>query len=198
MAEVNAGLIKQLRDATGAGVMDCRKALEEVMGDFDKAKAIIGRRGLERADKMAGREASEGLVESYVHPGGRIGVLVEVNCSTDFVARNDEFKDLVHEIALQIAATNPVAVDTDQLDAEWIEKEKAAYRSEADVANKPENIQAKIIEGRLQKRFADVALMQMPHVKEPSKTIGELVKEKSGKFGEPIRIRRFARFELGR
>ena len=198
MAEVNAGLIKKLRDATGAGVMDCRKALEEVMGDFDKAKAIIGRRGLERADKMAGREASEGLVESYVHPGGRIGVLVEVNCSTDFVARNDEFKDLVHEIALQIAATNPVAVDTDQLDPEWIEKEKAAYRSEADVASKPQNIQEKIIEGRLQKRFADVALMQMPHVKEPSKTIGQLVKEKSGKFGEPIRIRRFARFELGR
>jgi elongation factor Ts len=198
MAEVTATVIKQLRDATGAGVMDCRKALEECKGDVDKAKAIIARRGLERADKMAGREAAEGLVESYIHPGGRVGVLVEVNCATDFVARNEQFKDLVHEIALQIAAASPVSVDVDSVDQGWMDKEREAYRSEADVASKPKDIQDKIIEGRLQKRLQEVVLMKQPYVKDPGKTIEELVKETSGKLQEPVRIKRFARFELGK
>jgi elongation factor Ts len=198
MAEVSTALIKQLRDATGAGVMDCRKALEECRGDLEKAQAIIRRRGLERADKMAGREAAEGLVDAYIHPGGRVGVLVEVNCATDFVARNEEFKNLVHEIALQIAAANPVAVDIDGVDPAWLEKERAAYRAEADVASKPKDIQDKIIEGRLQKRLQEVVLLKQPYVKDPSKTVEELVKETSGKLQEPVRVRRFARFELGR
>ncbi len=198
MADISATVIKQLRDRTGAGVMDCRKALEETGGDLDKSEAIIKRRGLERADKLADREASQGLVDAYVHGVGNIGVLVEVNCGTDFVARNPEFKDLVHEIALQIAATNPVAIDVDSVDAAWLDKERAAYRSEADVASKPQEIQNKIIDGRLQKRLQEVVLMKQPHIKDPDKTIEELVKEKSGKFGEPIRIRRFARFELGK
>jgi len=198
MAEVTATTIKQLRDVTGAGVMDCRKALEETSGDLDKAKAIIARRGLERADKMAGREAAEGLVDSYIHPGGRVGVLVEVNCATDFVARNDEFKSLVHEIALQIAAASPVAVDVDSVDPAWMEKEREAYRAEADVAGKPKDIQEKIIEGRLQKRLQEVVLMKQPYVKDPGKTIEQLVKETSGKLQEPVRVRRFARFELGK
>src|SRR6476469_727618 len=126
MADVSAATIKQLRDVTGAGVMDCRKALEECGGDVEKAKSIIARRGLERADKMAGREAAEGLVESYIHPGSRVGVLVEVNCATDFVARNEQFKNLVHEIALQIAAASPVAVDEDSIDKTWLDKEREA------------------------------------------------------------------------
>lgn len=177
--------------------MDCRKALEETSGDKEKAKAIIARRGLERADQMAGREAAEGLVESYIHPGGRVGVLVEVNCATDFVARNDEFKNLVHEIALQIAAASPVSVDTDGIDQAWLDKEREAYRSEADVASKPKEIQEKIIDGRLQKRLQEVVLLKQPYVKDPGKTIEELVKETSGKLKEPIRVRRFARFQLG-
>jgi elongation factor Ts len=198
MADVSAATIKQLRDLTGAGVMDCRKALEECGGDIEKAKSVIARRGLERADKMAGREAAEGLVESYIHPGSRVGVLVEVNCATDFVARNEEFKSLVHEIALQIAAASPVAVDVDGVDAGWQDKEREAYRAEADVASKPKDIQDKIIEGRLQKRLQEVVLLKQPYVKDPSKTIEELVKETSGKLQEPVRIKRFARFELGK
>ncbi|HEX6511138.1 MAG TPA: translation elongation factor Ts [Chloroflexota bacterium] len=198
MAEITAALIKELRDRTGAGVMDCRKALEECGGDLEKGEVLVRRRGLDRADKMAGREAAEGLVDSYIHPGGRVGVLVEVNCATDFVARNDDFKSLVHEIALQIAAANPVAVDVDGVDQEWLEKEREAYRSEADVVSKPRAIQDKIIEGRLQKRLQEVVLMKQPYVKEPGKTIEELVKETSGKLQEPVRIRRFARFELGK
>jgi elongation factor Ts len=198
MADISATQIKQLRDETGAGVMDCRKALEECSGDMDKAKSVIRRRGLEKADKMAGREAVEGLVESYIHPGGRIGVLVEVNCGTDFVARGPDFQNLVHEIALQIAAAHPVAVDVDQVDAAWMEKEREAYRAEADVASKPKDIQDKIIDGRLQKRLQEVVLLKQPYVKDPGKTIEELVKETSGKLGEPVRVRRFARFELGR
>src|SRR5712692_8614363 len=198
MAGVSATLIKQLRDVTGAGVMDCRKALEECKGELEKAKAIIARRGLERADKMAGREAAEGLVDSYIHPGGRVGVLVEVNCATDFVARNDEFKSLVHEIALQIAAASPVAVDVDGVDQDWLDKEREAYRAEGDVASKPKEIQDKIVEGRLQKRLQEVVLLKQPYVKDPGRTIEELVKEASGKLQEPIRVRRFARFELGK
>jgi elongation factor Ts len=198
MAEVSATIIKQLRDVTGAGVMDCRKALEETSGDVEKAKAIIARRGLERADKMAGREAAEGLVDTYIHPGGRVGVIVEVNCATDFVARNDAFKNLVHEIALQIAAASPVAVDVDGVDQAWMDKERQAYRAEADVASRPPDIQDKIIEGRLQKRLQEVVLLKQPYVKDPSKTIEELVKEASGKLQEPVRVRRFARFELGK
>jgi elongation factor Ts len=198
MPEVTAAVIKELRDATGAGVMDCRKALEETKGDMEKAKAIIARRGLERAEQMAGREAAEGLVESYIHPGSRVGVLVEVNCATDFVARNDEFKTLVHEIALQIAAASPVAVDVEEVDQAWLDKEREAYRAEADVASKPKDIQDKIIDGRLQKRLQEVVLMKQPYVKDPAKSIEQLVKETSGKLKEPVRIKRFARFELGK
>src|SRR5579862_8153245 len=198
MAEISAATIKELRDLTGAGVMDCRKALEETSGDLQKGKAILARRGLERADKMAGREAAEGLVESYIHPGGRVGVLVEVNCSTDFVARTAEFKGLAHEIALQIAAASPVAVDVDGIDQTWLEKEREAYRSEADVASKPQAIQDKIIDGRLQKRLQEVVLLKQPYVKDPGKSIEELIKETSGKLQEPIRVKRFARFELGK
>jgi len=198
MPEVNATIIKQLRDVTGAGVMDCRKALEETSGDFDKAKAVIAKRGLERADKLSSREAAEGIVESYIHPGGRVGVLVEVNCATDFVAQTQAFRDLVHELALQIAALGPVAVDVESLDQAWLEGEREKERAESDVAGKPKDIQDKMIEGRVQKRLQEVVLMKQTYVKDPGKTVEELVKEMSGKVGEPIKVRRFARFELGK
>jgi elongation factor Ts len=200
MAEVTAALIKELRDETGAGVMDCRKALEECGGDKEKAKSILARRGLERADKMAGREAAQGVIDAYVHNAGGnvVGVLVELNCSTDFVARTPEFKELAHELALQIAAASPVAVDVGGVDQEWLAREREAYRAEADVASKPQEIQDKIIDGRLQKRLQEVVLMKQPWVKDPGKTIEQLVKETSGKLQEPVRVRRFARFELGK
>ena len=198
MPDINAALIKQLRDRTGAGVMDCRKALEETTGDLEKAEAVIHRRGLDKADKLAEREAAEGLVESYIHPGGRVGVLVEVNCATDFVARNDEFKSLVHEIALQIAAASPQAVDDEGLAKDWLEGEQTKLRNDPEIAGRPKDIQDKILEGRLQKRLQEVVLLKQPYVKDPGKTVEQLVKEMSGKMGEPIRVRRFARFELGK
>ncbi len=198
MADISATLIKDLREKTGAGVMDCRKALQECSGDMGKAETWLRQHGMEKADKLAGREAAEGLVDAYIHPGGRIGVLIEVNCGTDFVARGPDFQNLVHELALQVAAANPVAVDVDGVDQAWIEKEREEYRAQPDVAGKPADIQDKIIVGRLQKKLQEVVLMKQPYVKDPGKTIEELVKETSGKLGEPVRVRRFARFELGR
>lgn len=198
MPDISAATIKELRDATGAGVMECRKALQESSGDMGKARDWLARRGLERADKLSDREAVEGLVESYIHPGNRVGVLVEVNCATDFVARNEQFKELVHELALQIAATGPLAVDVESLDAAWLDAERAKELNASDVAGKPQDIQNKIIEGRLQKKLQEVVLMKQAYVKDPDKTVEELVKEMSGKLQEPVRIRRFARFELGK
>ena len=200
MPEVNAALIKQLRDRTGAGVMECRKALEETTGDLDKAEAVLHRRGLDRADKLAGREAEQGLIDSYIHNTGTnvVGVLVEVNCATDFVARNEAFKTLAHELALHIAASNPQAVDEDSLDKEWVEAEQTKLRNDPELANRPKDIQDKILEGRMQKRLQEVVLMKQPWVKDPSKTIEQLVKETSGKLQEPVKVRRFARFELGK
>jgi elongation factor Ts len=200
MPEINAALIKQLRDRTGAGVMECRKALEETTGDLDKAEAVLHRRGMDRADKLSGREAEQGLIDSYIHNSGTnvVGVLVEVNCATDFVARNDEFKNLVHEIALHIAASGPQAVDEESLDKAWIEAEQTKLRNDPELAGRPKDIQDKILDGRMQKRLQEVVLMKQPWVKDPSKTIEQLVKETSGKLQEPVKVRRFARFELGK
>ncbi|HEU0167422.1 MAG TPA: elongation factor Ts, partial [Chloroflexota bacterium] len=179
MPEVNAALIKQLRDRTGAGVMECRKALDETTGDLDKAEAVLHRRGLDRADKLAGREAEQGLIDSYIHNTGTnvVGVLVEVNCATDFVARNEAFKTLAHELALHIAASNPQAVDEESLDKAWVEEEQTKLRNDPELAGRPTDIQDKILEGRMQKRLQEVVLMKQPWVKDPSKTIEQLVKE---------------------
>ncbi|HEU0169300.1 MAG TPA: translation elongation factor Ts, partial [Chloroflexota bacterium] len=195
-----AALIKQLRDRTGAGVMECRKALDETTGDLDKAEAVLHRRGLDRADKLAGREAEQGLIDSYIHNTGTnvVGVLVEVNCATDFVARNEAFKTLAHELALHIAASNPQAVDEESLDKAWVEEEQTKLRNDPELAGRPKDIQDKILEGRMQKRLQEVVLMKQPWVKDPSKTIEQLVKETSGKLQEPVKVRRFARFELGK
>lgn len=188
-------LIKELREQTGAGIMDVKEALEEAGGDKDVAVEILRKKGLAKQAKKADRVANEGLVESYIHAGGRIGVLVEVNCETDFVARTDDFKNLVKEIALHIAAANPLYISSEDIPAEVIEKEKEIYKEQA--GDKPADVLEKMLEGKLQKYLEEVCLLNQPYVKDGDKTIGELLGEATGKMGENIQVRRFARFMLG-
>lgn len=188
-------LIKELREQTGAGIMDVKDALEEAGGDKDVAVEILRKKGLAKQAKKADRVANEGLVESYIHAGGRIGVLVEVNCETDFVARTDDFKNLVKEIALHIAAANPLYISSEDIPAEVIEKEKEIYKEQA--GDKPTDVVEKMLEGKLQKYLEEVCLLNQPYVKDGDKTIGELLGEATGKMGENIQVRRFARFMLG-
>lgn len=197
MAAVSAALVKELREKTGAGMLDCKKALEEANGDLDKASEILREKGLAAAAKKAGRIATEGLVESYIHAGGRIGVLVEVNCETDFVAKTDQFKEFVKDIAMQIAASNPQYLRREDVPAEALEKEKEILRTQALNEGKPEKIVDKIVEGRLGKFYEENCLMEQPFIKDPDKTISQLLNEKIATIGENINIRRFARFELG-
>jgi len=194
---VDMELVKQLRKMTGAGVLDCKKALEKTGGDLDKAVEELRKMGIAKAEKKMSREAREGIIDTYIHPGAKLGVLVEVNCETDFVANTAEFKDLVHNIALQIAATGPLAVSREQIPEEIIEKEKEIYRAQLEGSNKPPHIIEKIVEGKLEKFFQEAALLEQPFIKDPQKTVGDLVKEYIAKFGENIVIRRFARFRLG-
>ncbi|GAB7388246.1 translation elongation factor Ts [Bacillaceae bacterium] len=194
---VSASLVKELREKTGAGMMDCKKALEETNGDIEKAIEVLREKGLAKAAKKADRLAAEGLVESYIHGGGRIGVLVEVNCETDFVAKTDEFKAFVKDIAMQIAAANPKYVRREEVPAEEVAKEREILRQQALNEGKPEHIVEKMVEGRLDKFFKEICLLEQPFIKDPDKTIDELVKEKIAKIGENISIRRFARYELG-
>jgi elongation factor Ts len=199
--EVTATHIKDLRERTGAGMADCKKALVEVNGDMDKAIDYLRAKGLAKAAKKAGREATEGLVVSYIHGGGRIGVLVEINCETDFVARGDDFQAFTREVALQVAATTPQYVRKDDVPAEVIEKEKSVLVAKAKEdpknANKPEQVLAKITEGQISKWMKEICLLDQPWVKDDSKTIDQLQQELIAKIGENIKIRRFARFELG-
>ncbi|MFT0786548.1 translation elongation factor Ts [Synechococcus sp. H55.10] len=197
-AKVDAKLVKELREKTGAGMMDCKKALEESGGDMDKAITWLRQKGLAGAAKKAGRVAAEGVVDSYIHFGNRIGVLVEVNCETDFVARNEDFKKLVQDIAKQIAACQNVEyVSVDQIPAEVVEREKAIEMGKEDLANKPENIREKIVQGRIEKRLKELSLLDQPFIKDSSITVEELVKQHIAKLGENIRVRRFVRFVLG-
>ncbi len=188
-------LIKELREQTGAGIMDVKEALEESGGDKDAAIEVLRKKGLAKQAKKADRVANEGLVESYIHAGGRIGVLVEVNCETDFVARTDDFKNLVKEIALHIAASNPLYISSEEVPAEVIEKEKEIYKEQA--GDKPEDVLEKMLEGKVNKYLEEVCLLNQPYVKNPDQTIGELLGEATGKMGENIQVRRFARFMLG-
>lgn len=188
-------LIKELREQTGAGIMDVKDALEEAGGDKDVAVEILRKKGLAKQAKKADRVANEGLIESYIHAGGRIGVLVEVNCETDFVARTDDFKNLVKEIALHIAAANPLYISSEDIPAEVIEKEKEIYKEQA--GDKPADVVEKMLDGKLQKYLEEVCLLNQPYVKDGDKTIGELLGEATGKMGENIQVRRFARFMLG-
>ncbi len=192
---VSVELIKKLRAATGAGILDCRKALEEAGGDFDKAVEILRKKGLAKAAKKAGREAREGVIETYVHGGGRIGVMVEVNCETDFVARTPEFRELAHEIALQIAAMAPRYVRDEDIPEEVLERERAIARERAQ--GKPEHVVERIVQGMLEKFKDEVVLLRQPYIRDDSKTVGQLIQEAIAKIGENIVVRRFVRWELG-
>ncbi len=195
--EISAAQVKELRESTGAGVLDCRKALQENNGDFDKAVAFLREKGLAAAAKKAGREAREGAVELYSHGAGRVGVMVEVNCETDFVARTEQFRAFAHDLALQVAASNPRYLDLADVPAEVVEGEKTIARNRAIQEGKPEKVLDKIIEGRMEKFYQEVCLLQQPFVKDESLTIAELLKQTVATIGENVIIRRFARWELG-
>ncbi len=198
MADISAKLVKELREKTGAGMMDCKKALKEVDGDIEKAAEWLRQKGISSAEKKASKVAAEGLVDSYIHTGGRIGVLVEVNCQTDFVARNDEFKALVRNIAMQVAACpNVEYVRVEDIPTAFAEKEKAIEMGRDDMASKPENIREKIVQGRIEKRLKELSLVDQPYIRDQSITVDELVKQAVGQLGENIQIRRFVRFVLG-
>ncbi|MDR1070323.1 MAG: translation elongation factor Ts [Gracilibacteraceae bacterium] len=197
MAEISAAQVKELRERTGAGMLDCKKALVQCEGDIDKAIDALREKGLAAAAKKEGRVAAEGLVESYIHGGGRIGVLVEVNCETDFVARSEDYHRFVRDIAMQIAAARPEYVTTSDIPAEILEHEREILRAQALNEGKPAQIAEKMIEGRIGKFYKEVCLMEQPFVKDPDKTIKEILLDQIAKVGEKISIRRFARFELG-
>jgi elongation factor Ts len=197
MAEFSAAVVKDLRERTGAGIVDCKQALTECDGDIDKATEYLRKKGLASAAKKAGRIASEGLVESYIHLGGRIGVLLEVNCETDFVAKNDEFKALVKDLAMHIAASNPQYVRREDVPEATIAKEKEIAEAKAKAEGKPEKVLPKIAEGAVAKWMKDVVLLEQPFVKEPSKNVETLVNELVAKIGEKISVRRFSRYEVG-
>jgi len=195
--EIPAKLVAELRARTGAGMMDCKKALEETGGDLEKAIDLLRKKGAAKADKRAGREASEGWIGSYVHFDGSVGVMVELNCETDFVARTADFQALAKDVAVHIAATNPLAVRIEDLPADVVERERKVYESQVAEQKKPENIRAKIVDGMLRKFYEERVLLEQKFVKDDKRTVGELVKELSGKTGEKVEVRRFVRFELG-
>ncbi|SMP15150.1 elongation factor Ts [Desulfurobacterium pacificum] len=198
MAEITAQMIKELREKTGAGIVDCKKALQEANGDMEKAVEILRKKGAAKAAKKADRATAEGLVVSYIHAGGKVGVLLELNCETDFVARTEDFKTLGHEIAMQIAAMSPEYVSKEDVPAEVIEKEKEILKEQALAEGKPEHIVEKIVEGRLNKFYSEKCLLEQPWIKDDSKTIADLVREYITKLGENIKVKRFCRFEVGK
>lgn len=196
MADISAAQVKELRERTGAGFMDCKKALTEADGDVDKAIALLRERGLAAAAKKSGRDAREGLVSSYIHTGGRVGVLIEVNCETDFVARTDEFQKLVRDLAVQVAGLAPLYVDESSIPAEVLEAKKAELSRDEAVQKKPENIRAQIVEGQLKKWYSQVCLVDQPF-RDEERTVGDLITERIATIGEHIRVRRFVRYALG-
>ncbi|MBP9483965.1 MAG: translation elongation factor Ts [Negativicutes bacterium] len=194
---ITAEMVKTLREMTGAGMMDCKKALGETNGDMDKAVDFLREKGLAAAAKKSGRIATEGLVESYIHAGGRIGVLVEVNCETDFVAKNADFQALVKDIAMQIAAANPLYVRREEVPAEIIEHEREILRAQAINEGKPANIAEKMVEGRVEKYYKEVCLLDQIYIKDGDLTISDIIKANIAKIGENISVRRFVRYQLG-
>ncbi|MDD2443699.1 MAG: translation elongation factor Ts [Desulfotomaculaceae bacterium] len=194
---ISASLVKELRERTGAGMMDCKKALSETGGNIEKAVVFLREKGLAAAAKRAGRIAAEGLVESYIHGAGKIGVLVEVNCETDFVAKTEDFKGLVRDIAMQIAASKPEYVSREEISGEVIEKEKDILRAQALNEGKPAKIVDKMVEGRIEKYYKEVCLLEQPFIKNTDITVRQLLTENIARIGENITVRRFARFELG-
>jgi elongation factor Ts len=195
--EISASLIKDLREKTGVGIMDCKTALKECDGDIDKAIEYLRKKGIATAKKRGGRATSQGQVQSYIHAGGKIGVLVEINCETDFSAKTDDFANFAKDIAMQIAASAPIAVDRENVPENILEREKDIYATQARESGKPEKIIDKIVEGKLKKFFSDVCLMEQPFVKNPDITVQDLLNQLIAKTGENIVIRRFVRFQLG-
>ena len=196
MADISASAVKELRERTGAGFMDCKRALEETGGDIDKAVSLLRERGQAAAAKKAGRDAREGLVSSYIHTGGRIGVLIEVNCETDFVARTDQFQKLVRDLAIQVAGMHPEYVDVEGIPADVLAAQKAALLADPAVQKKPEAIREQIVDGQLKKWLKDVSLLDQPY-RDTDFSVRELIVEAIATIGENIRVRRFVRFELG-
>jgi len=194
---VDAKLVKTLREMTGAGILECKKALEETGGNLEEAVELLRKKGIAKAAKKAGRETKEGLIHAYIHAGGRVGVLLELNCETDFVARNETFKELANELALQIAAMRPQYVSRDTVPKEVIEKEGEIAREAALAEGKPEHIAEKIAEGKVDKFLKEVCLLEQPYIKDDKKTIEDLIKEYIAKLGENIQVRRFTRYEIG-
>ena len=195
--DITTAMVKELRERTQAGMMDCKKALIAVNGDMDKAIEYLREKGLSQAVKKAGRVASEGMVDSYIHMGGKIGVLVEVNCETDFVAKTDTFKALVHDVALQIAASNPLFITKEDVPQDNLDKEREILRAQALNEGKPEKIVERMVEGRIEKYYKEVCLLEQPFVKNPDITVQDLVNEATLASGEKIAVRRFTRYELG-
>ncbi|HEY5039109.1 MAG TPA: translation elongation factor Ts [bacterium] len=194
--EITATAVKDLREKTGAGMMDCKKALAETQGDFEKAVIWLREKGMSQVAKRSGRSANQGLIGSYVH-GGKMGVLVEVNCETDFVAKTDELQGLAKELAMQVAAQSPKYVNREEVPAEELEKERAIYLNEAKQSGKPEAVQQKIAEGKIESYYKQVCLMDQPYIREPKKSVKQFVTEVAAKLGENVVVRRFARLQLG-
>jgi len=197
LAEITAAMVKDLRESTGAGMMDCKKALVATEGDMEKAVDFLREKGLSAAAKKSGRITAEGLVEAYIHAGGKIGVLVEVNCETDFVAKTDQFKSLVRDIAMQIAASRPEYVGKEEVPESLVAKEKEILAAQALNEGKPEQIIQKMVEGRIEKFYKDICLLEQPFIKDSDKTVRQLITEKIATIGENISVRRFVRYELG-
>jgi len=197
MAEISAQLVKQLRELTGAGMMECKSALQEAQGDLAEAQVVLRKRGIASAAKKASRATRQGLVGSYIHPGAQLGVLVEVNCESDFVARTDEFRQLVHDIAMQVAAADPQYISREHVPAEVLQKEREIQRARALAEGKPEKIVDKIVEGRLSKFYEEACLYDQPFIKDNTLTVGQLIATKIAKMGENITVSRFVRFKVG-
>jgi elongation factor Ts len=194
---ITASLVKELRERTGAGMMECKKALAEVAGDLDKAIDVLRKSGMARASSKAGREARQGLVHAYIHPGDQLGVLLELDCETDFVARTDDFRDLVRNIAMQVAATNAQAVDRNGIDAALIERERAILMEQAMATGKPEAVLQKIVDGKIEKYYEEICLLEQPYIKDPDRKVKELIDLAIAKLGENIVVRRFSKFRIG-
>ena len=197
MSNVTASMVSDLRARTGAGIMDCKKALTESGGDLEKATEALRKAGIAKAARKAGRATAEGLVHSYIHPGGRIGVLIEVNCETDFAARNGQFQALVHDLAMHVAAARPLSVRVEDLDAGIVARERSLFEAQAKESGKPAGVVEKMVEGRLKKFYEENVLLYQPFVKDPDKTVEDVVKAAIATIGENIVLRRFQRFELG-
>jgi elongation factor Ts len=195
--EITAQMVRELRERTGAGMMDCKKALSEAAGNIESAIDVLRTRGVAKAAQKVGRATSEGVVGTYIHAGGKVGVLVEINCETDFVARTDDFQSLVRDVALHIAAADPRFVRREEVTPEVLEREKAIYREQALASGKPANVVDRIVDGKVEKFYGESVLLDQPFVKDPEKTINQLVTERIAKVGENIQIRRFARFKVG-